>query len=422
MIPFAQYPPFFRIIPEVSLIKVVGGAAFVYAIFYLLTQSNKSKFKPLEAKEAKFCLLFMLFVLISGFANYSPRNANPITTFLLYPVFFFTTYIFLDKPKKLEKVYFLIIISMLLACYRGFKEYFLYSKIYSNYRPESVLGDPNYFALSLLLVLPFSYYLFNYYKNKWVKYFGVFSSLIFLIMIFLTSSRGAIIGLSAMFVAILFNSKKKLKIILLIGICVMLLIPLVPQKALNRISSMTGLYDIIESSGEKLSTSSEDISYGDITSTRRRYLLLMAGIKMTLDHWVTGVGFGYFRRYLPDYYNEFLGSRQIAHNMYIQITAELGIVGFSLFSLMIVFVFKSLLKIERIAKENRITKYEYFGKALKISLIGFLVASFFLTAEFEKSFWLAIFLVISLRRVMKAEYPELFQRSSHRSSVKLTTK
>jgi len=421
MIPFSQYPPFFRVIPETSLVKVVGGIAFVYAIFYLLTQSHK-EFKPLSTKEAKLCFLFMLFTIVSGFFNYSMRNATSINTFLLFPVFFFTTYVLLDKSNKFQIVYFLIIISMLLACYRGFKEYFLYRNIHLNFRPESVVGDTNYFALYLLFALPFASILFKYFKNKLIIYFGLFSSVIFLIMIMLTMSRGAIFGLLAIFVAIIYDSKNKFRKILLIAICILFLIPIMPQKALDRISSITGLYDKIISLQEESSSDSEKQSDGDTISAQRRYKLLLAGIKMTLDHWVIGVGFGTFRRYLPHYYPEFLSSRQIAHNMYIQISAELGIVGFSLFFLMIVFVFKSLLKIEKLANENRIAKYEYFGKALKIGLIGFLVASLFLTAEFEKIFWLAIFLAISLQRVMKAEYPELFQNSYQRLSVKLTTK
>lgn len=409
MIPFAEYPPFFRIIPGYSLIKIVGAAAFGYAIFYLLTQGPKAKFKPLDTKEAKLFLLFVLFVFFSGIASYSEFTSESLQRFLFYLVFFFTTYILVDTSKKLERVYFLVIVSVLLACYRGFKEYFLYKDVYANFRPESVVGDPNYFALYLLLALAFAYYLIVYYEKKWIKLFGILSSITFLIMIIITMSRGGIIGLAAMTIAILIGSKGKLKKILLIGFCILLLIPIIPQKAWDRVSSMADLSKVFTLTRDELSQYSFGLSYGDTLSTMHRYRLFVAGIKMTLDNWITGVGIGNFRKYLPLYFPEPISKASLAHNMYIELFAELGIIGFSLFALMIIFVLKRIIRIGKTARENRIIQFEYFAMSLKSGLIGFLVGAAFLTSQYEKILWLAIFLVILMPRVIKAEYPGIFQ-------------
>ncbi len=289
---------------------------------------------------------------------------------------------------------------MLLACYRGFKEYFLYRAAYENFRPESVIGDSNYFGLSLVFTLPFAYCIWSHYRSKWIKFFGLFSSIVFLIMIFLTMSRGAIIGLVTIFAMVIIYSKRRLKSVLIVSLCISFLIPITPQKAWDRFSSITKLVDIINFR--------EGATYGgDEISLQKRYHLLMAGIRMTLDNWITGMGIGNFRRDLQVYFSEPLSKAQIAHNMYIELSAELGIIGFTLFFFMVIFMFKSISSVGRVAEENGIKKFKYFVNALKIGLIGFFTGAFFLTSQYEKIFWLGIFLTISLWNILKTEYPEI---------------
>jgi O-antigen ligase len=430
MIPFAMYPPFFRVIPGYSLIKIVGAMAFCYAVFYLFIGRNKKGLRPFETKGAKLFLLFVLFVFLSGAIHYTQSTDEPIFRYLFYLALFFTTYILVNTSKTFERVYFLIIVSMLLACYRGFKEYLLYRGIYASFRPGSIIGDPNYFALSLIFTLPLSYYIWSYFRSKWIRFFGLFASIVFLLMILITASRGAIIGLIVMFAVMVIESKKKLRTILLVSFCVLFLFSMVPQRIWDRLSGITSLAKVVTSTrtdskddlkdGSKNDSKDDSIPYGDRLSTQKRYKLFLAGVRMTLDNWVDGVGVGNFRSRLQAYFPGPLDKVQLAHNMYIELSAELGLFGILLFVLMLVFVFKSLFKIERLARQNEIVKVEYFAKALKFGLIGFLTGAFFLTSQYERTFWLGIFLAISLWRVMKVENPDLFKKKKYRPGLQVS--
>lgn len=70
----------------------------------------------------------------------------------------------------------------------------------------------------------------------------------------------------------------------------------------------------------------------------RRYYLWVAGLSMVVQHPVMGVGLGDFFRDLPAYYPPWVTPREWhehAHNLYLQMAAEEGLIAFGLFGAMI---------------------------------------------------------------------------------------
>jgi O-antigen ligase len=75
----------------------------------------------------------------------------------------------------------------------------------------------------------------------------------------------------------------------------------------------------------------------DTSETDIRLDLWDAAIRMTEDHLITGVGIGEYRNRLPDYgRGKAEGKNAGAHNMYLQILAETGIIGFGLFMALLI--------------------------------------------------------------------------------------
>ena len=115
---------------------------------------------------------------------------------------------------------------------------------------------------------------------------------------------------------------------------------------------------------------------------------------MFFHHPVFGVGLGNFLYHSTQYSN--ILSRKVAHNMYVEILAELGIFGLILFLSMIVLTFKSIKQVKRRAKQRDAFLW---AQALEMSLIGFLFCGLFGSIQFRLSLWVLIALSVALRQI-----------------------
>jgi len=84
------------------------------------------------------------------------------------------------------------------------------------------------------------------------------------------------------------------------------------------------------------------------TSAQSRIVLAKAGLQMWSDH-PLGVGPGNFYQTIGRYVPEYAGKD--AHNTYVRCLTELGIVGFGVFTLMILSAFLTLRQTARRAEE-----------------------------------------------------------------------
>lgn len=92
-----------------------------------------------------------------------------------------------------------------------------------------------------------------------------------------------------------------------------------------------------------------------------------------------------FVRYRPEGAVDPAGKRRVAHNVFIQIGGETGVLGLAVFTSLIVLTFKGLSKIS--AKSKEIFS---FAQATWISLMGFIICAFFLSQAFN---WILYYLI-----------------------------
>ena len=93
------------------------------------------------------------------------------------------------------------------------------------------------------------------------------------------------------------------------------------------------------------------------------------------------------------------------HSMYLGNLTELGIVGFSLFMLMVGLTFSSLTASARRARSRGDPELARFAAALAVGLVGVSVSGFFLSIELAKPLWIVIGLALALD-VMTRRLPE----------------
>jgi O-antigen ligase len=132
------------------------------------------------------------------------------------------------------------------------------------------------------------------------------------------------------------------------------------------------------------------------------------------QHPVVGIGAGNFRGRTFDRLLQTPGvtttvgyrsKGKWVHNMYLGNLTELGIIGFSLFMLLIGLTFRSLIASVRRARNRGDPELARFAAALAVGLLGISVSGLFLSLELQKPLWIVIGLALAFD-VMTRRLPE----------------
>ncbi len=337
-------------------------------------------FNIINNKLVFFSVIYFLFVFLSYFWGPYVNIYNEYRFYDAYQVLILMIKIFLfyiiglfciNDRKKLKIFAFVLPLSALYLTYWANMQYLSGRFFIRLGGPRDVTGsgiykDENVFAMLFVVGIPFFFYLGWYFKRfllRWGSWFVIPFSWH---AIFLTASRGGLVGAALVTLMSAFRSPKKI-----IGI---LLIP-----------AFLGAY--VWQGGSILKERAKTIqTYKKESSARTRLEAWDAGLRMILAHPFTGVGIASFGQAFPYFSNK---KPRVAHNTFIQITAESGIfAGISY----LFFMFYCVLGLIRSRNLFEIGSFEYYlCDAVLVSLSGFLVCSLFLTLNwFEAQFYLAI--------------------------------
>jgi O-antigen ligase len=160
------------------------------------------------------------------------------------------------------------------------------------------------------------------------------------------------------------------------------------------ISFVAGAFALPDTYWQIMTSSMSDVQTGAGTMGLR-YGLWQAGFQMWLDHPLTGVGIGQFDNYLPQYGIGLLPTHRLnlgAHNLYISMLAETGLVGFLLFSGMIANVLINLIRSTRSTDLEKSVLAQVWLIVLIVILVGGLTKH----DQYDKLLWLVLGIGASL--------------------------
>ena len=263
--------------------------------------------------------------------------------------------------------------------------------LYSGSRFSGVGMNANDLALILILGLPVAWYLMNTNDEKnrigirWFVNFAYILSAIFAIL--LTASRSSVFSIAPVVVYVLMTINQiKLRTriffsIILLGALFALQI-YIPLTNLTRLSSIPA-----------------SIALGDFGG---RIALWRATIKLFFEHPVLGIGSGALNSPLQ------LGA--YAHNTFLSILAELGLIGFILYMALLIITLRGVFK-----QSNRLS-------ALWLTVFSvWVIGVFTLTWEFRKPTWLILNLVVVSASLSTGKVKQkLIDQSRTVSSLKRT--
>jgi O-antigen ligase len=367
---------FLGVLPRFTVVKLLGLVGLFWSGVQLLT--GRVALSDLDSRQTRAFGVFLATVAVGGLASGAGVLAVTRLVAIIGLLALITTTVRTEGDLKRVVV---TSAALMVAVF----PYALRQMYRFGGRLGVGLHETNYFALVLTLLLPLPFVLARgatgFVRVAWLAATGVVT-----LELLLTGSRG---GFVAFLVTATFLSLRvaHMRIPTLAGGAIVALVLLfaIPNPLSQRILA-SGL--------------SEDIEDASVeASNRQRLAVLRGGVRMLAEHPLSGVGLGSFKEELPKYVD--VGKSNIAHNTYLELAAELGLPGLIAFGLVIVATLRSLERSARFAYQAKRRDLRELALGMEAGLAGYLVGGVFLSAQYEKFFWLVMFLSLCLERIVR---------------------
>lgn len=315
----------------VTALKPIGLIVFMGWLIYFFLSKTKKIFFPFSIK---ISIIFAIWAFASSLWAVSPDSALETELMLILLIcFFFVTPQIITNLKKL---YYLILSNVFGSTIAGGIGLYFFA-LHPEQRISALAENAEHYAIAISLAIFYFFILAISKRNKSIKTISFIMFIALLIAAFSSQTRGFIVAIVFSFffflVYLLYNQRQALRksvfILCLISIIITLIMPPI---FLNRIESIVTLSD--RGAG--------------------RVGIWKTGIVMFIENPILGVGLGNawlnYAKYRDKAIDEYklsivhpgaLRPLRDLHSVYLRILAELGIIGFIFFSLLILSLIKN---------------------------------------------------------------------------------
>jgi O-antigen ligase len=358
---FIAWLPIYEIFPAeglfASVSKVFGVVLFLASLFNIVKRINRVFYNREVYIYGAFVLWAFFSMVWSWDAERSMlRNFTYLQLFLLY-IIIITAADRQNYPLLLKAFVIGAMLSLLTVPFGSGAHEVFYERAAGGGMDENEYAS----TIAVALVLALTWILTE--KALWKKIIPMVFIPLGLLAIAYTKSRTGTFTLLpfVIYLATVFKSKgvgAKFITILIVTASLLTLIYLMPAGYVDRIT------EINQRAGH-------------------RFYIWSVGMKMITNNFLLGVGSGNFAVAFPKYAGSISAHRGVvAHNSFISVFGELGIVGLSLFILLFYSHFKDLLTF---IKNNRHDDRSIIiAKGLLFALMAFIIASMGLADEYKK--------------------------------------
>ncbi len=329
---------------ELNFLKHLFYRAFslsvlIYTLFFMSYQEGRISFSRIGVET--YLLLYCSSIAISSlFSIYRGESliGRSITSLITVPILIsllFTVSFWFNDIEKIIKAIRYFLLSVVTVCLIGIVEFLLLSISgnIENIRIRSIFIDPNIFArfvlFGIFFLVPFIYSKdYILFKRKTLLFF----LFLFLLNLLLSLSRSGYLTLivGGIYFALILENKKIRTLIITASVIVGIII-------------FTYLFT------QRSFTGSAIIEPSNIN----RIQLILGGIDMIQSHWFLGIGYTNFANYFETHYlvnflsvssesYKYAGFATEIHNWIIEVWAEQGIVGLTIFFLLFLKIFNQL--------------------------------------------------------------------------------
>lgn len=356
-----------------SVVPLLGAVTLVGLLIRLKNENLKIAFKFSSAHLISF--LFILWIFISNpTAAISGPNRNWVFTYAQLWILMWLAGFLLDTPNKHRTLMWIFSIFTLFTAIVAISQGGFLDEIDPTVRAAGLIQGANTAARYFIVTFVFLSYLRSVAINNLLRLLAIMGMIITFLGVFYTVSRTGmlLLGVALILLIVLQKNLKhrvQVSIISLVAIGVLLFFS-------------GSILDFIKGISPAISEGTDTVGI--------RYAFWKAGLEMWRDHPIVGVGIGMFPSYLkfypnPSYLAVFLKG-SVAHNMYISMLAETGIIGFLLFFALL---FRTLWNFQ---KSRSIVNPEYkpIVNAWLIVFIILLLGGITKTDQADKILWLSM--------------------------------
>lgn len=253
--------------------------------------------------------------------------------------------------------------------------------------PGGFMSDNNSFALVLNMTLPLLLGIVIAERQRILKVVAAAMAALSVLTIFFTFSRGGLLTFCVVGPMLIWRSRQRWLITVLLILAVAGLLLVVPE-------SFTSEY---------MARASTINDYREDGSAQGRLNAWVTSWRVFLDYPIVGVGpnnlAAVFFRYSP------LQDRfRVAHNAYLQLLAECGLPALLLFLAALGF---SLWRLDRLRKAPWVPAWaEVYARMLQISIVAYMVGSMFLNTAYSELIYHLIALSVCLEVIAHQETAE----------------
>ena len=349
-------------------------------------------FKPeplVKSRINSLVFLYAIIVLFSSFAAIYPSFAlKNWIDFTQWLIVYFLLINLVTNERRFFIVFLIYRLANLKMAQHGFRSWAGAGFAWRNW---GVTGAPGWFensgefGIQMCIFVPMSFYMLmglKKYLSKTKFIILSFVPVMGLGSIIATSSRGALVGIFAVFIWFLLGSKHKVATFVLLSFTAMVVIYFIPDQSLDRFKTM-----------------------GEDSDSLNRLRFWLAGWEMMKDYPVFGVGYG---NWLPVYAEFYSGGArtQVSHNIFVQAGSELGFTGLFVLLLLLIGYYKTNKNIRHMADKLNDDFAFNISKGLDAAMVGFVVSGSFVTVLYYPYLWINLVFSTTLYWYVYQKYKE----------------
>src|SRR5262245_21492480 len=369
------------------LVKIVAISVLLIYIGSKISSGERLSVWTLEM--TMLIVIAALGLLLTPTAASPQDSIDTLTDPYLKTVIIFILMVnLIDTRRRIFSLWKLVVVCGAVLGVGAIRSYINGDFAVKGLRIEGLVGgmfeNPNDLATALDLLLPFAVVLAGAGKGLARLFYSVCAAIL-AVGVLVTLSRGGFLGLIASGPVLLWKlgRGRRLKTMLAAGLICGVLFAVMPGGYGARIATIFN---------------NEQDTTG---SAQQRRELLERAASIAINRPIVAVGMGNFHIYSI--------SEKEAHNAYLEIAAELGVMGLIAYLVVVFAPFRSLRRIERQTRDMR-SKSEremyWLSVSIQAALIAYMVSSFFASIQYLWYLYYTAAYAVALRQIHAAEEME----------------
>lgn len=390
----------------VSVTKALAAITVLSAALHALLRRNAPDVSRWVQPQTLLAALFLAATCVAATVHPGPDSAAEIGRLAVIVVFMVVTVHFVDRPRRLVHVALVLAATATLVAAHSLVQRVLGGATLSEewvaqagavldvgeeaigemLRTTGTFSHPAWLGLFISLCVPLTLCAAWNAATRRVCLLALAALLIQILGVLSTYSRMSYLG-TALAIA-LFTWRRRLGplLVMLAALAAAVSVPALPEELRARVASIA--------------------KYQESSSSLTRIGQQLAGWNMIRANPLSGIGPGNFEHQALEYGRQVPETYRVepigAHNMYIEVAAELGVPGLLVVLALLAVCWRDARRLRREARASGDVRAALLWECVGIALLVFAFSALFVHAQYRKEWWLLAALVAAGRSLRPA--------------------